>query len=109
MDRYSDAFLLLGLTLHVFSVSGSRLDLLVGFLAIIGSFMNSYSADKYDGLMARRLRGAPYFRLGRDVRVFIIFIGAVFNQPLLTLSVIALVMNIEVVRRIIVCRHEHVD
>jgi CDP-L-myo-inositol myo-inositolphosphotransferase len=58
--------------------------------------------------MARRLRGTPYFRLGRDVRVFIIFIGAVFNQPLLTLSVIALVMNIEVVRRIIVCRREHV-
>ncbi len=71
--------------------------------------MNSYSADKYDGLMARRLRGAPYFRLGRDVRVFFIFIGAVFIQPLLTLSVIALVMNIEVLRRIIVCRHERVD
>jgi CDP-L-myo-inositol myo-inositolphosphotransferase len=58
--------------------------------------------------MARKLRGASYFRLGRDVRVFIIFIGAVFNQPLLTLSVIALVMNIEVVRRIILCRREHV-
>ena len=59
--------------------------------------------------MARKLGGASYFRLGRDVRVFIIFLGAVFNQPLPTLAVIALVMNIEVVRRIIVCRHEHVD
>ncbi len=71
--------------------------------------MNSYSADKYDGLMTKKLRGAPYFRLGRDVRVFIIFLGAVFNLPLLTLAVIALVMNIEVVRRIIVCRREHGD
>ncbi len=59
--------------------------------------------------MARRLRGTPYFRLGRDVRVFIIFLGAVFNLPLLTLTVIALVMNIEVVRSIIVCRHARVD
>ncbi len=109
LDRYADAFLLFGLTWHQFSSDGSPLALIIGFAAILGSFMNSYSADKYDGLMARRLRGAPYFRLGRDVRVFIIFIGAVFNQPLLTLSVIALVMNIEVVRRIIVCRREHVD
>jgi CDP-L-myo-inositol myo-inositolphosphotransferase len=109
LDRYADAFLLFGLTWHQFSSDGSPLALVIGFAAILGSFMNSYSADKYDGLMARKLGGASYFRLGRDVRVFIIFIGAVFNQPLLTLSVIALVMNIEVVRRIIVCRHEHVD
>ena len=109
LDRYADAFLLFGLTWHQFSSDGSPLALVIGFAAILGSFMNSYSADKYDGLMARKLGGASYFRLGRDVRVFIIFIGAVFNQPLLTLSVIALVMNIEVGRRIIVCRHEHVD
>ncbi len=109
LDRYADAFLLFGLTWHQFSSDGSPLALVIGFAAILGSFMNNYSADKYDGLMARRLRGAPYFRLGRDVRVFIIFLGAVFNLPLLTLSVIALVMNIEMVRRIIVCRREHVD
>ena len=108
LDRYADAFLLFGLTWHQFSSDGSPLALVIGFAAILGSFMNSYSADKFDGLMARKLRGASYFRLGRDVRVFIIFIGAVFNQPLLTLSVIALMMNIEVVRRIILCRREHV-
>jgi len=109
LDRYADAFLLFGLTWHQFSSDGSSLALVIGFAAILGSFMNSYSADKYDGLMTKKLRGAPYFRLGRDVRVFIIFLGAVFNLPLLTLAVIALVMNIEVVRRIIVCRHARVD
>ena len=109
LDRYADAFLLFGLTWHQFSSDGSPLVLVIGFAAILGSFMNSYSADKYDGLMARRLRGASYFRLGRDVRVFIIFLGAVFNLPLLTLAVIALVMNIEVIRRITVCGREHID
>ena len=49
--------------------------------------------------MAKRLQGASYFRLGRDVRVFVIFLGAVLNQPLFTLGVVALVMNVEVVRR----------
>jgi len=40
--------------------------------------------------------------LGRDVRVFIIFLGALLNLPLITLGVVAIVMNVEVVRRIVV-------
>ena len=104
LDRYADAFLLFGLTWHAFAATGGHLALVIGFAAILGSYMNSYTADKYDGLMARKLRGAAYFRLGRDVRVFVIFLGALVNQPLLTLMVIALVMNAEVARRIILCR-----
>ena len=56
-----------------------NLSVVFGFVAIVGSFLTSYTADKYDGLMARRLRGASYFRLGRDVRVFVIFLGAILN------------------------------
>ena len=103
LDRYADAILLFGLMWHEFAATGTNLSILLGFAAIAGSFLNSYTADKYDGLMAQRLQGASYFRLGRDVRVFIIFLGAVLNQPLLTLGVVALVMNVEVVRRIFVC------
>ena len=103
LDRYADALLLFGLTWHVFSANNTQLSLVIGFAAIIGSFMISYTADKYDGLMVRRLEGAVYFRLGRDIRVFIIFLAALFNQPLFALIVIALIMNIEVVRRITVC------
>jgi len=106
LDRYADAFLLFGLTWHVFSAGNTQLSLVIGFAAIIGSFMISYTADKYDSLMARRLHGVTYFRLGRDIRVFIIFLAALFDQPLFALVVIALIMNIEVVRRIIVCMND---
>ena len=109
LDRYADAFLLFGLTWHAFSANNTHLSLVIGFAAIIGSFMISYTADKYDGLMARRLQGAVYFRLGRDIRVFIIFLAALFNQPLFALIVIALIMNIEVVRRIIVCMTDKIE
>ncbi len=104
LDRYADAVLLFGLMWHEFAVTGTNLSVVLGFAAIVGSFLNSYTADKYDGLMAQRLRGAPYFRLGRDVRVFLIFLGAILNQPLVTLGVIALVMNVEVVRRVVIYR-----
>lgn len=102
LDRYADAFLLFGLTYYVYFTSRNFLALFIGFLAIIGTFMNSYTADKYDGLMKRKLRpGKYYFRMGRDVRIFIIFLGALINQPLLTLVLIALLMNVENIRRIV--------
>ena len=103
LDRYADAVLLFGMMWHEFAATGTNLSIVLGFAAIVGSFLNSYTADKYDGLMAQRLQGASYFRLGRDVRVFVIFLGALLNLPLVTLGVVALVMNVEVVRRIVVC------
>ena len=109
LDRYADAFLLFGLMWHAFASTGARLSLAIGFAAIVGSFINSYTADKYDWLMARKLQGSPYLRLGRDVRVFTIFLGALFNLPLLTLGVIALATNAEVVRRILVFRRARAD
>jgi len=105
LDRYADAFLLFGLTYYVYSANRDISALFIGFLAIIGAFMNSYTADKYDGWMKKRLGpGRCYFRMGRDVRIFIIFLGALLNQPLSVLALMALLMNVENIRRIVVLR-----
>ena len=106
LDRYSDAFLLFGLTWHVFAVQESALVLAVGFLAITGSFMVSYTADKHDGLMKTRFeRGeGGGFRIGRDLRVLVIALGAVLNLPFLALALIAGIMNFETLRRVIAAR-----
>ena len=106
LDRYADAFLLFGLTWHVYSANRDPLIIFVGFLAIIGSFILSYTSDKYDRLIRDRIIHGSAFRIGRDVRVFLIFLGAVFDQVYLTLAVIAVIMNIETMRRVIICR-EH--
>ena len=102
LDRYADAFLLFGLTWHLLAVEANALILLVGFMAIIGSFMLSYTADKYDNLMRERLQvgGKAGWRMGRDVRVFLIFLGAVTNLVLPVLLLIAVVMNLETLRRV---------
>ena len=55
--------------------------------------------------MEDRIKAFKGFRLGRDVRVFVIFLGAIFNQVYLTLAVIAFVMNVETIRRMIICRN----
>jgi choline kinase/phosphatidylglycerophosphate synthase len=104
LDRYADAFLLFGLTWHVYSRDLSSWALGIGFLAIIGSFMLSYTADKYDNLMKNRIQKGV--RMGRDVRVFLIFLGAILNQAYLVLIVVAVLMNLETIRRIVICRND---
>ena len=102
LDRYADAFLLFGLTWHLLAAEASGWVLFTGFMAIIGSFMLSYTADKYDNLMRKRINAGGWagLRMGRDVRVFLIFLGAVTNLILPVLVVIAVVMNLETIRRV---------
>ena len=104
LDRYADAFLLFGLTWYVYSQDLSPWALGIGFLAIIGSFMLSYTADKYDNLMKKRTQKG--LRMGRDVRVFLIFLGAILNQAYPVLIVIAVLMNLETIRRMVICKNE---
>jgi CDP-L-myo-inositol myo-inositolphosphotransferase len=107
LDRYADAFLLFGLTWHLLAVEVNGWILFVGFMAIIGSFMLSYTADKYDNLMRDRIKagGKAGLRMGRDVRVFLIFLGAVANMVLPVLVLIAVVMNLETLRRVSIARN----
>ncbi len=107
LDRYADAFLLFGLTWHHWIVNHQPGVLWIGFFAVIGSFMLSYTADKYDRRMKERFAAGMFsLRLGRDLRVFLIFLGAVLNQIMIVLTAIAFLMNLETVRRLIVCRSD---
>jgi len=116
LDRYADALLLFGLSWHVYAASPLRdvlvtfigvrageAVLVIGFLAITGSFMNSYTADKYDSLMKAKFSKGKGIRIGRDVRILLIFVCAVCNLPLVGLIVLAILMNVETVRRVVVC------
>ena len=103
LDRYSDALLLFGLTMYAYDPANPFPILFTGFLAIIGSFINSYMADKYDQFMQKefsRLEGKRPIRIGRDIRIMMIFIGTLINQVFLTLLLIAIIMNLENIRRI---------
>jgi len=104
LDRYADAFLLFGLTWYVYSQDLSPWALGIGFLAIIGSFMLSYTADKYDNLMKKRTKKG--LRMGRDVRVFLMFLGAILNQAYTVLIVIAVLMNLETIQRMVICKND---
>ena len=56
--------------------SDASIVLIAGFLAIVGSFLNSVAADKYDRLLQARFVRGKGIRSGRDVRVLMISLGA---------------------------------
>ncbi len=116
LDRYADALLLFAFLWRVYRAGDPLLSgmfatdvvqllaIVVGFSAIVGSFMLSYTADKYDGVMAESFDRRTRFRVGRDVRILIIVLGALLNMGFLVLLINAVWMNAEVVRRVWICK-----
>jgi CDP-L-myo-inositol myo-inositolphosphotransferase len=106
LDRYADALIILGMTYGYWKLNGNLSIWLIGFTALIGSFMVSYTADKYNYF--RMKMGVKGANMTRDVRLFLIFIGSILNQVLATLILIALLTNLEAIRRIFVLRNKKI-
>jgi len=107
LDRYADAAIILGLAYGYWSITGDMTIWIIGFFALIGTFLNSYTSDKYDSIfkngdMAKRSK----FRMGRDVRLLLIVIGALTNQILIMLIILAVIANFEALRRLVVFRNK---
>ncbi|MFQ5941686.1 MAG: sugar phosphate nucleotidyltransferase [Nitrososphaerales archaeon] len=105
LDRYVDAAIILGLTYGYWSINNGSLIWVIGFVALIGSFLNSYTGDKYDSIFRNENRAnRPKIRIGRDVRLLLITIGALTNQIPILLVIVAVLANFEALRRLIVFR-----
>lgn len=98
LDRYADFLLVTGLSVHALYETTALTGLIVGLFALSGSLINSYTADKFDAFLRRK--GGMHLRLGRDVRIFLIFAGSLLGLSLPTLVVLALINHGEVIRRI---------
>ena len=105
LDRYVDAAVILGLVYGYWSINGDITIWIIGFFALIGSFLNSYTSDKYDSIfkddgMEKRSK----FRMGRDVRLLLVVIGALTSQIPILLIILAVISNFEALRRLVVFR-----
>lgn len=107
LDRYADAIIIFGMIHGHWILHNDIIIWTIGFMALIGSFLNSYTADKYDKIFRKRIKKINGMRIGRDVRLFLIFIGALSNQILITLAILAIICNFESIRRLVVLRFKH--
>jgi CDP-L-myo-inositol myo-inositolphosphotransferase len=106
LDRYVDGLIVFGMIYGHWTLHNNILIWTVGFAALIGTFLNSYTSDKYDSIFHKKLICKNEIRMGRDIRLFLIFIGALSNQILLTLAILAVITNFESIRRLVILRHE---
>jgi CDP-L-myo-inositol myo-inositolphosphotransferase len=96
LDRYCDLFIFTGLTFHIYFIHNTLTVFFIGFIAVGGKIISSYTAFVYDTVVSAHSN----FRIGRDLIIFIILIGAVLNIPYITLVVLAFIMNAEVCKRL---------
>ena len=101
LDRYSDILIVLGLTLWSLSHEVYPWVWLVGFLAITGTICVSYTRACI-GPEHRHLFDAGFKSLAsRDIRLFLIMLGAIIGQAYFCLIVIAVLTNLVVFYRLI--------
>ena len=96
LDRYSDLFILMGLTFHTYFIHKTLTVFFIGFIVVGGKIISSYTAFVYDTVVSAHNN----LRIGRDLIIFIILIGAVLNIPYITLVVLAFIINAEVCKRL---------
>ncbi len=108
LDRYADAFIIFGMIYGHWTLHNNILIWTIGFAALMGTFLNSYTSDKYDSIFQKKLTSRYNIRMGRDIRLFVILIGALSNQIFLTLAILAVITNFESIRRLVVLKYEYV-
>ena len=101
LDRYADSAIILGLIFNALSLGGNSLAVLgVGIAAIFGCLMVSYSRAKAEANLDLVFKsGFSGYAANRDVRLFIIMIGGIFNQVYITLVILAALTNLVVLKR----------
>lgn len=102
LDRYGDAAILTGVVwLLVVNGQAVAVNVIVGLAALFGSILVSYSrARAKSDLKLTFDRGFSGYAANRDVRLFIIMIGGLLNQVFITLVVIAILTNLNVLTRV---------
>ena len=99
LDRVAEAAILIGLA-TLFIQRGDSLSVLVAFVAMVGSFMVSYTRARAEGLGLECKIGL-FSRLGRFL---LLAIGLILNLPVLTVWLLAILSIATAVQRMLYIR-----
>ncbi|MBS7641401.1 MAG: CDP-alcohol phosphatidyltransferase family protein [Candidatus Bathyarchaeia archaeon] len=105
LDRYADTAILAGMIGAIINAGlGNTTSILVGLTALFGSLLVSYSrARAASDLKLTFNRGFSGYAANRDVRLFVIMVGGLLNQIFMTLIIVAILTNLNVLARIWIC------
>ncbi len=100
LDRYADILIVLGLTLWSLSNESYPGTWLAGFLAITGTICISYTRAHIDSKHRHLFDKGFKSIASRDMRLFLIMLGAISGQGYFSLIVIAVLTNTVVFYRL---------
>ena len=101
LDRYADILIVLGLTLWSLSHESYPGIWLVGFLAMAGTICISYTRARIGSEHYHLFDKGLSSLASRDIRLFLIMLGAVIGQAYFCLITIAAITNLVVFYRLI--------
>ena len=96
LDRIAEAALLIGLA-ALFMQRLDMLSALVAFIAMLASFMVSYSRARAEGL-GLECKVGLFSRLGRFI---LLAVGLLLNQPVITVWLLAVLSSFTVIQRVV--------
>ncbi len=101
LDRYADILIVLGLTLWSLSQESYPGIWIAGFLAITGTICISYTRARISPNRRHLFDKGLKSLASRDIRLFLIMLGAVIGQAYFCLITIAAITNLVVLYRLI--------
>ncbi|MCL5996802.1 MAG: CDP-alcohol phosphatidyltransferase family protein [Chloroflexi bacterium] len=96
LDRVAEAALLVGLA-ALFMQRGDSVSALVSFVALVGSFMVSYTRARAEGL-GLECKVGLFSRMGRFA---LLAIGLLLNQPSITVWLLAILSSATAIQRMV--------
>ena len=101
VDRYSDALVLLGLTIWAADRTSGSVPWIAGFAALAGSFIVTYTRARIDETRRTMFDRGITSLASRDVRLLLVMVGAIAGLGVETLLVLAALTNAVVLLRIV--------
>jgi choline kinase/phosphatidylglycerophosphate synthase len=100
LDKYADAFIILGMTYAVYMNRGELWVWFAGCMALIGSITLMLIKEKYQAITGHTYlpehdKRPRFIPATRDVRLFVVMLGGILDQVLIALVVIALITIIQ--------------
>jgi len=101
LDRAADVAIITGMTYGLLSGTGQPLVWILGTVALTASLLISYSEARYESAFGRKMPSSGIaVPAKRDARLFLVMLGGLLNQVLLTLIVLGFLGTSEVARRL---------
>lgn len=101
LDRYADILIMLGLTIWSASNEIYPYIWLVGFLSITGTIGVSYSRARISAELRHYFDRGLLSLASRDIRLFIVMIGAVIGQGYFCLIAVTTLTHLTIISRLI--------